>query len=147
MKSNTIKNVKVTDLGSDDEIEITQEDFTTIVNMMMFYEKSGMWDWLSELNGMLEEIDPMTRLIWLSHDLDQRTTEILCREVHTRLWWVLINERNDEVTSELKHYLKSADGLKLKQIMALWLDMMSEDSQAADERASAEINIQELLEI
>ncbi|WOF82008.1 hypothetical protein P5704_024750 (plasmid) [Pseudomonas sp. FeN3W] len=145
MKSNVIKNAKVTDLGSDDEIEITQEDFTTIVNMMMFYEKSQMWDWLSELNGMLEEIDPMTRLIWLSHDLGERDPEILCKEVHTRLWWVLINERNDEVISELKQYLKSADGKGLRHVMGLWLSMMGEDDNA-DDRPPTEINIIELLE-
>lgn len=145
MKSNVVKNAKVTDLGSDDEIEITQEDFTTIVNMMMFYEKSQMWDWLSELNGMLEEIDPMTRLIWLSHDLDERDPEILCKEVHTRLWWVLINELNDEVTSELKQYLKSADGKGLRHVMSLWLSMMGEDDNA-DDRSQTEINIIELLE-
>lgn len=136
----------VTDLGSDDQIEITIDDFKTIIDMMVFYQKSEMWDWAFELRPLVDEIEAITRFAWLCLDLSNRSLETLCKDVHTSLWWVLIMERDKDVIPAFRHYLSSDEGDKLKQAMSLWLEMIAEDRDDPEEEPSGlDTNILELL--
>ena len=103
------------------------DNFSELVNAIIWYEQNDMDDWASDIIGEIEKIPSEKEVALLFNDLTSRKHEDFEVYSYKRLWWALINAESEDMNTTIVNFCKNAvNGKTLTDKLSIWFNELGE---------------------